>query len=144
MGICINTCACICICMTDIIRVILYVCGDGAACRRPTWPMTVPEGNALSATHQQTTHRGAPFCSPASALSGVSSVRRAAAAAAAIHLGSPPLPPCPGPWALGPQALASAGPHTLSETPLLADQSGLQCVYIVSCPQCEHPRGQKH
>lgn len=120
--------------MTDIIRVILYVGGDGAVHRRPGGRKAVPEWNALT---YKVAHRGALFCSLASAQLGtiilwLRLLRQQRAAS--IALGSPPsLPPfcprSPGSWVLGPDVLASAGPHTLPEHPSLADPSGLQCIY---------------
>lgn len=57
----------------------------------------------------------------------------ASAACGVDRFGVPSLPPfcprCPGSWVLGPDVLASAGPHTLPEHPSLADPSGLQCIY---------------
>lgn len=87
--------------MTDIIRVILYVGGDGAVHRRPGGRKAVPEWNALT---YKVAHRGALFCSLASAQLGtiilwLRLLRQQRAAS--IALGSPPsLPSAPG--VLGP------------------------------------------
>lgn len=99
-----------------------------------TWPMAVPEWNALT-SGRPTEGPLLLACICAAWYNNPLPASLASAACGGVDpFGVPSLPPCPrshGPWALGLDVLASAGPHTLPENPSLADPSGLQCIYIV-------------